>query len=74
MHHFSSNALAVDCAVWSASALHISSYLMCCTYFVVEKVRGRFRAAQAGRRGGIGLLDGGISPAFPMVFAAVQIK
>jgi len=28
------------------------------------------RAAQAGRRGGFGLLGGGISPALPMVFAA----
>ena len=37
-----------------ALELHISSYLMCCTYFIVEMVRGRFRA---------GLLGGGISPA-----------
>jgi hypothetical protein len=57
-----------------ALELHISSYLMCCSYFIVEMVSGRFRAAQAGRRGGLGLLGGGISPAFPMVFAAGQIK
>jgi hypothetical protein len=43
-------------------------------YFVVELVSGRFRAAQAGYRGGLGLLGGGISPALPMAFAAVQIK
>jgi hypothetical protein len=36
-----------------ALELHISSYLMCCTYFIVEMVHGRFRA---------GLLDGGVSP------------
>ena len=42
--------------------LHISSYLICGTYFIVEIVPVRFRAVQAGRRGGLGLLGGGISP------------
>ena len=63
--------IGIGKTTWAGIIAHIICLLRC-TYFIVETVRGRLRAAHAGRRSGFELLLGGeISSAFPLFFAVV---